>query len=267
MDREQVAWAVRRMIALEWLPANTDPEAPTFSFEAAIIEYQQFHGLEVTAQLDFATMEHLQAMRFCGLPDRYSVEEARAAPIPGRWQYVGSLPGVPDADARAEIQRSFDKIGRVCPAWAREVRPGETPTVVITAVKIDQRNGVLADMYLPGPMPQHGRIDTSEAYTIQVPIGAGRIGLGNVCTHEFCHWAGVGHLQPPGSLMNPIYNPQIDSPQTADIAALKSIYPGPPALGPLPPTPPVPPGGESKVTVEIYGARKIVVPGYKVTPV
>ena len=263
MDQDLKLWAFARMRDLGWMPEDADFYSPAFSMDAAIVEYQSFHGLAATGVLDAATQEHLQAMRFCGLPDQYTVGELRAAPIPGLWRYVGSLPTVTDADARAEIQRSFDKIARVCSAWAREAQTGETPNVVIRAVRIDGRNGVLADMYLPGPMPQNGRLDTSEVYTIAVPIPAGRIGLGNVCTHELIHWAGVGHLQEPGNLMNPIYNPQIDRPQSGDSAALRAIYPGGPHLPPeAPPTPtptpmPTPTPGLGKVTVDIYGASKI----------
>lgn len=259
-------WAVARMKALKWLPEEADPFAANFSIDAALIEYQQFHGLPVTGQLDDATQEHLQAMRFCGLPDQYTVGELRTAPQPAIWQCLGSLPGVPDGDVRSAIQESFDRWSRaVAIPRARQAQPGEPANTIFTCVRMDGRNGTLADMYLPGPIPQNGRIDTSEAYIVSLSgsIPPGRISLIAVLTHEIGHRHLLGHLQTPNCLMNPIYNPSIDKPQPGDISAMAAGYPGTPAL---PPTPtPVPPGGESKVTIEVYGARKIVVPGYTVT--
>jgi len=53
-----------------------------------------------------------------------------------------------------------------------------------------------------------------------------------VVTHELGHALGLEHTPVPNSIMDPIYNPSITTPQSDDIAGIRAIY-GPASSGPI----------------------------------
>lgn len=252
MEKETQEWVISRMISLGWLPER-DVSDVNWSFDAALAQYQVWAGLPVTGTVDYATVKSLQAPRFCGLPDHIITEQIRRNPI-ATWRFAGpALPTVGLQETLVEIQKSFDKWSAVAPIQATQAAENDTPSILITTLRLDGRNGVLADCQLPGPRVQQMRLDSSELYIVALPgdIPGGRIGLGNVLTHELGHFWGFGHHSgDTNSLMDAIYDPDIDKPQTRDVREMQRLYPGSPAKPPVPDPLPPPPTG-NKVVIEI----------------
>lgn len=196
-------------------------------------------------------------LRVCGLSEDFSTSlDVRRSPV-ATWRYQGNL----NLDVLTAIQQAFDRWTAVANVRGREARPDETPSLIITTQRLDGPQGVLADCELPGPQVQRMRLDTSERWVIvtgpNVPVS--QIDLLRVLTHELGHFWGIGHIG-PGNLMAPTYSTRIESPQSGDIREMQERY-GPP----VPQQPPTPPPPGQPITIHIYGADRIVIPGYTVT--
>lgn len=262
--------AINRLIDLGWMkPVEAGDE---FNFTAALTEYQQWAGLPASGVLDELTVGSLQRPRVCGMADKITVGELRRNPL-ATWEFVGpSLATVSVDETLQEIQESFDKWSRVAPIRATRAVSGQTPSIRIMVTTLDGRNGVLADCELPGPVIQKMRLDGSELWTVVMPVPGGRIGLGNVLTHELGHFWGYGHHNgDTNSLMDAFYDPSIDAPRARDVAAMQSLYPGTPAMPPgdVPPTPTPtpPPGGRVASFMDVLDQNKLLIQRYLLTKV
>lgn len=176
-------------------------------------------------------------MRFCGLPEALELDVSVRRNNTATWQLAGDLANFGRDSLRAAIQLAFDTWSGVANCSAKEASPGETPDLILSTVRLDGPQGVLADCELPGPTIQHLRMDTSEKWIIQLGPGVpqGKIDIERVLTHELGHFWGIGHIS-NGNLMAPTYSTSIDKPQSGDVQEITSRY-GPPQTTPVPPTP------------------------------
>jgi hypothetical protein len=175
------------------------------------------------------------------------------------WQIAGNLPGLSRDDFRSAAAQAFASWQSVCGLTFKEAGLNETPDILMTAGRIDRQGGVLAWSELPDGSDRQllQKYDTSEAYVIAIRPPTSKIDLVAVCCHEIGHALGLDHAA-NGSpdLMAPIYDPGRRTPQTGDIQRIQGLYP-------VRTTPPPPVPGEP-ITIQIYGADRIIIPGYKV---
>ena len=265
---ELSTWAAQLLHALGWL----ETLRPAFSdLAAALEEYQGWHGLEVTGELDGPTRRSLATPRFCGFPDRMELDTD--LPRWGVTSLTWAIDGAPLPGMNASQHK--DAIMEACSAWPGvcgirlEYSPNvNTANIVMGSGRIDGPLGTLAWSELPGPGrgQVNQRYDTSETWSIyEGPIRRQSIDPVRVMMHEVGHALGLAH-GPAGCLMAPTIS-EIRRPQGWDIAEAQKRYPIP--AGPTQPAPPAPPTGPAPggpVRIEVFGeVRSISIPGYRVT--
>lgn len=132
---------------------------------------------------------------------------------------------------------------------------------IVVVVRMDGRNGVLADAELPGPPQQRNRYDVSDT--------ANQLQLGQTVLHEVGHLYGLVHLEssPPPDVMEARLNPALSEPQATESKLMASMY-GPPRV--LPPVPS--PVGATVCSIRTSDDGKVfsceieaTKPGYKTT--
>lgn len=203
-------------------------------------------------------------IHFCGQTE---VAAARAVPPVWRkreltWRWQGSLPNLADGEALAAVTEAFAAWQAVCGLTFRQTA-GQAD-ITLTCGPIDGPAGVLAWSELPdgydrGLLQQY---DTAEAFLVAQRPPPRYIDLVAVACHEIGHAIGLDHTQRgTGDLLEPVYSAGRRTPQPGDVRRAQALY-GPAA--PTPPATPATPAGGSLVTIQIYDARKIEIPGYKV---
>lgn len=103
----------------------------------------------------------------------------------------------------------------------------------LTAMRLDGKSGVLADMQIPpqNAKPQDtqliGRFDDSENYGLYENPPSGTIDFERTAKHEWEHALGIGH-RPPSitkpALIAPIYSPTMRNLQAADVEEIVRRY-------------------------------------------
>jgi hypothetical protein len=173
------------------------------------------------------------------------------------------------------IQNAFDKWSAHVPIFFKRIMDkDEIPNVNImigvgrgSAMNFDGSGGTLAWAQMPeGDNTQlRTRFDLDELF-IANPKQRGVLLL-NVAVHEVGHILGLGHSKKNGAIMAPSYSAMISEPQEDDdIPLVQNIYPGGPAILPVPPIPtpgtPAPspgpepgpsPTGKQIVTITVQG--------------
>jgi peptidoglycan hydrolase-like protein with peptidoglycan-binding domain len=191
---------------------STVPKAATGIFddatEEALRNYQKFHGLPVTGELDRATVDQMRKPR-CGCPDQPSNIRAKFAAPGSRWdrtdltyRIVNFSPDLSQTEIRDGMRQAFDLWSAVTPLRFTEVA-GDAD-ILINFAPNDGAGKVLAYAYFP-PIGDSS-FDEDETWTVNVPTPQGRVDLVTVAAHEFGHSLGLGHSAFAEAIMFPSYS-------------------------------------------------------------
>nr|XP_020460077.1 matrix metalloproteinase-15-like isoform X2 [Monopterus albus] len=241
------------------------------SLSKAIRDMQYFYGLEVTGEMDPATVMAMRRPR-CGIPDRKAeelgdgVRKKRFILTGQQWdkdhitysimnQLIPSSLG--EGRVYDAIRKAFDVWSRVTPLTFEEL-PSENSInssqadladILLLFASgyhgdmslFDGEGGSLAHAYYPGPgIGGDTHFDADEPWTLDNQEG---IDLFLVTVHELGHALGLEHSNNPSAVMAPFYqwiHTQNFSLHEDDIRGIQYIY-GPPVITDAPPsTPPIP---------------------------
>lgn len=204
-------------------------------------------------------MEPILGRPFCGLTQNQLAEVGAA----NKWSHE-PVTMSHNMDLRvanittAQIDDIFVRVGAlwssVCGLDLKYIGAGQTANIFAESGRIDNRNGVLGQSYLPYPGIANsatlGQLyDTAEAWTVDF--------LFKVVLHEVGHAIGLDHGPQGTAIMSPYLTP-LDAPQAWDIQETQARY-GPPRAIPIPPTNPDVPTAPDPSTPEISIFRKKVV--------
>lgn len=167
----------------------------------------------------------------CGNPETLATAQLNKLRTnrPKVW-FEGSPPGYTTAQWKALYFEWANKWSRVANVECSEAGSRASAHWIVTVIRMDGRNGVLADATLPGPAQQQNRYDVSDTTNPRQ--------LGQTVLHEVGHLYGLVHLEssPPPDVMEPSLNPALSEPQTTESKLMASMY-GPPAVAPVPAQP------------------------------
>jgi len=244
----------------EGLLTQTGWMQPGDTFVQAVASLNDWLGLDRSRHLTHEAIEYLSAPRFCAVHD--FLPEIEGASQDPRWlktDIVWAVSGqLPAPFTRQAIQSGFDVWGAgVTPLRFRFSQNTSGADIVLTSGEIDGPSNILAWSELP-VVPNRQltqKYDSAEGWDTLIRALA-------VMRHEIGHALGLQH--DPEGLMRAIYDPNVITPQPRDIQRIQGLY-GPDSGGGTPTPSPTPTPG-NPVIIQIYGAQKILIPGYKVTP-
>lgn len=209
----------------------------------ALRAYQEFHGLEVTGELDTATIRSMSAPRFCGCPDVMAISsemEANRWPDPHiYWGFANEWrTSIGTEKAKEAITWATQQWEAVCGVrftYCDAAFPAEARSrCLISCSPIDGAMGVLAQSELANG--RDGRktqqYDSTERWVVSDRPANAQIDLARVACHELGHFIGIPHIA-AGNLLQPTYDVRIRGPQGGDVAEARARY-GPPAVKPPP---------------------------------
>lgn len=143
-----------------------------------------------------------------------------------------------------KTSKEFKALGIALTLWGTEialkfkrVKPDENPDIRISFEKSDvnttfrERPSVLAYAYLPGQGKNSGVVVFNEDrdWTLSETIVNGKktFSLYHVMIHELGHTLGLLHDEQSSTwdVMDPYYNPSVETPSSNDIARIRKIYP------------------------------------------
>lgn len=220
---------------------------------SSLADYQRAYNIPATGQLDSATQRSLSSVRFCQLPELFSLDAAALNKWGKKtitWRLFGTngLPGFTSDDLADVFKWSFSQWAAVADlVFIQTVNAAAD--ITITTGRIDNAGNTLAWSELPGPNAINQKLtqkfDSSEPFVFSSNPPPSKIDLGAVAVHEIGHALGISHA-PSNSraLMAPIYSPSIRTPQSWDIQQIQQRYgPQKPSVPPTttPTTPPVNP--------------------------
>ncbi len=222
------------------------PEAAPGRFDDptadALRRYQLFHGLPPTSELDLATVAEMSIPR-CGFPDitgasRFVLQGNRWNTADLRYCFDNFTGDLGQPEIQGAIRQAAALWGAVSPLTFREVGSDEGPEIRIKFVAgdhgdglgnaFDGPNGVLAHAFFPPPnggdTAGDMHFDEAEAWTVSIPVPAGKFDLVTVAAHELGHALGLEHSNEGGALMFPHYNGPQRFLAADDVAGIQAIY-------------------------------------------
>ncbi len=219
----------------------------------SVSAYQIDYNIPATNTLDSATRRSLLSVRFCQLPELFSLEAAALSKwgkkkISWRLSAQANLPGFSLADLSDVFKWAFDQWTAVADIQFTQVA-ATSSDITITTGRIDNPGNTLAWSELPSPNTTTQQLtqkfDSSEPFVFSANPPPSKIDLGAVAVHEIGHALGLPHAPSNSrSLMAPVYSPSIRTPREWDISEIQRRYGSPlPSVPPTnpPTTPPVNP--------------------------
>ena len=222
------------------------------TFDDATVEamrsFQEFNGLEVTGELDTATLDLMKKKR-CGFPDnpsdglsaagsgveQYNAHSNKWTKTTLTYGFLNYGPDLTAAQTRQAIEQAFALWAAETPLRFVRVGNANSADIRIRFVtgdhgdgsSFDGAGGVLAHAFYPPPnsgdLAGDAHFDDAETWTITVPPGGGT-DLVTVAAHEFGHSLGLRHSSVSGALMAPYYGGPSRVLHSDDIAGIKHHY-------------------------------------------
>jgi hypothetical protein len=233
---------------LAWLPQDAGHDPTAFSGDAALIQYQQEHGLEPTGELDPATVNCLlHDQGRCGCVEQLG-DGSPTLKLQTNRPLVfvrDALPGFSRDQIWSWVEEAYRRWGAVCDFKARRIldfaEAASTDYVNLITVADLGAGGVLADQQLPytGGRVLMMRLNSRIRWMpTDGPMSGGGIDPVRTIAHEGGHFQGHQHwpVGGPPELMEPTVSNTIIRPQPTE-GAVSAGWFGPP---PPPPPPPVP---------------------------
>ncbi|XP_070555497.1 matrix metalloproteinase-19-like [Ptychodera flava] len=226
----------------------------SLEMKESVMNFQRMANLEMTGELDSATMRHMQMPR-CGVEDmigsavmgtnlnnsksrfmphsrqrRYTLAGSKWSKNDLTYRYVSYTSDMSRSEQRAAISRALDRWSHVTPLTFTEVTSGHADLLIEFAEGVhsdgpyaafDGRGGVLAHAYFPEDGDLH--FDDAEHFTVFTSRGTD---LDFVALHELGHSLGLVHSDVRGAVMQPIYpgyNPDLQL-HNDDISGIQNLY-------------------------------------------
>ncbi|MGH0164879.1 UNVERIFIED_CONTAM: hypothetical protein FKN15_047130 [Acipenser sinensis] len=236
-------------------PGLQGPQKSSSSMSLVIKEMQSFFGLEVTGNLDPATLEMMHVPR-CGVPDvgeynlfprnlKWKTTNVTFSNVPPYLRIVNYTPDVKASEVDRAIHNALRVWSDVTPLVFRKLHKGTADIMIAFGSKehgdfnpFDGPNGLLAHAYPPGNgLGGDTHFDEDETWSTD----SSGYNLFIVAAHEFGHALGLSHSEDPGSLMYPVYSFSKGFPLSEDdVHGIQSLYgpnPNPPKVKPHPEAP------------------------------
>jgi peptidoglycan hydrolase-like protein with peptidoglycan-binding domain len=218
------------------LTPTMEPGTFDAATEEALRRFQEFNSLEVTGELDQATLDLMSRPR-CGFPDffaEFSLQGSKWNQNNLTYAYQNFTPDLTQAQIRTAISQAFNLWAAVTPLSFTEVGLGSSPDIIIRFVAgdhgdgypFDGSSGVLAHAFYPPPgggsFPGDTHFDEAELWTVSTPPSG--FDLVTVAAHEFGHALGLAHSNVNGALMYAYYGGAHRNLEADDVAGIQAVY-------------------------------------------
>lgn len=238
---------------------------------SSVSDYQIAYNIPATGIIDSATRRSLLSVRFCQLPELFSLEAAALSKwgkkkISWRLSSSATLPGFNALALTDVFTWAFTQWSAVADLSFVSTNSNQSADITITTGRIDNPGNTLAWSELPSPNAINQQLtqkfDSSEPFVFSANPPPSKIDLGAVAVHEIGHALGLPHAPSSSrALMAPVYSPSIRTPRDWDIAEIQRRYGSP--LPSVPPVNPTQPPAGSPVTPLPYDPNQ---PNSKIFP-